>query len=63
MKIRYGVIIGLLLISALHGVQAKIYPVANLEEFNKTVPTLGPGDEIVLKNGVWRDVEFQFFGK
>lgn len=53
----------LLLFLPLPHIQAKIYPVASLDEFNKRVPVLVPGDEIVLKNGVWRDVEFQFFGK
>lgn len=60
---RNWIFIGLLLVLSLQCLQAKIYPVANLEEFNKTIPTLVPGDEIVLKNGAWRDVELQFFGK
>jgi len=60
---RNWIIIGLLLILPFQRIQAKIYPVANLEEFNKTVTNLGPGDEVVLKNGIWKDVELQFFGK
>lgn len=63
MILRNWIMIGLLLILPLQLIQAKIYPVATLEEFNKTIPNLGPGDEIVLKNGVWKDVELQFFGK
>ncbi len=57
---RDWIIIGLLLTLPLQLVQAKIYPVANLEEFNRTVSQLTPGDEIVLKNGVWHDVELLF---
>ncbi len=57
------IFIGLLLVLPLQLVQAKIYPVANLQEFNKTVSRLTPGDEIVLKNGVWNNVELQFSGK
>jgi len=63
MKIQYWIVIGLIFVGSLQLVQAKVYPVATLEEFNKAIPTLVPGDEVVLKNGIWRDAEFQFFGK
>ena len=31
--------------------------VKNIEQFNKAVASVKPGDEIVLANGIWRDVE------
>jgi len=57
------IIIGLLLTLPLPLIQAKIYPVATLDEFNTTVPRLTSGDEIVLKNGVWNNVELLLSGK
>ncbi len=62
MKVQHCIIICLLLLTLFRSVQAKIYPVSNLKEFNKTVPNLRPGDEIVLKNGVWKDAELLFSG-
>lgn len=63
MKVQNYVVTGLLFVFSLQLVQAKIYPVSNLNEFNKTVSQLLPGDEVVLKNGIWKDVELQFSGK
>lgn len=34
--------------------------VRTIEEFDSAVATLRPGDEVILANGVWTDVEFQF---
>ena len=34
--------------------------VKNIEEFNKAVATLQPGDKVVLANGTWTDVELKF---
>lgn len=34
--------------------------VNNITQFNNAVTTVKPGDEIVLANGVWRDVELVF---
>ncbi len=63
MKQRDWIIIGLLLALTWQLAQAKEYPVATLEEFNTTVPRLTSGDVIVLKNGVWNNVELLFSGK
>lgn len=57
------IIIGLLFVLPFQFAQAKIYPVTNLEEYNRTVSQLNPGDEIVLKNGVWNNVELLFSGR
>ena len=34
--------------------------VKNIEQFNEAVANLSPGDEVVLANGIWRDVELVF---
>lgn len=34
--------------------------VRTMEEFDQAVATLQPGDQVVLANGVWTDVEFKF---
>lgn len=36
--------------------------VNNIEEFEAAVQSVQPGDEIILANGVWRDVELVFTG-
>jgi len=36
--------------------------VSNIEEFNEAVKAAEPGDAIVLKNGIWTDVELRFKG-
>ena len=63
MIIKNWTIIGLFLIISLHTVQAKIYPVSNIKDFNQTVPKLQAGDEIVLTNGTWKNAELIFSGK
>lgn len=37
----------------------KSYKVTNIIEFNQAVKRLQPGDSIVLRNGIWRDVQFR----
>lgn len=34
--------------------------VKNIEQFKEAVANLSPGDEVVLANGIWRDVELVF---
>lgn len=36
--------------------------VSNMDELKKAISTAQPGDEIVMKNGVWKDVEIKFRG-
>ncbi len=36
--------------------------VKNIEELNQAIGASTPGDEIVLANGVWKDVRIKFFG-
>ncbi|RIA10763.1 poly(beta-D-mannuronate) lyase [Flavobacteriaceae bacterium MAR_2010_72] len=37
--------------------------VANIEELNEAIKNCKPGDEIVMANGVWKDVQIEFYGK
>jgi len=37
--------------------------VNNLSELNKAIEKASPGDNIILANGVWKDVEIKFRGK
>ena len=36
--------------------------VRNMDEFNVAVKALSPGDEVIMANGNWRDVELRFVG-
>ncbi len=36
--------------------------VSTLEEFDDAVRNIQAGDELVMANGVWRDVELKFIG-
>ena len=36
--------------------------VSNINEYNNTIKTAKPGDVIVLKNGVWKDVKLNAYG-
>ena len=37
--------------------------VTNIEELNAAIKNAKAGDEIVLANGVWKDVQIKFYGK
>ncbi|TVZ57312.1 poly(beta-D-mannuronate) lyase [Lutibacter sp. Hel_I_33_5] len=37
--------------------------VSNIDELNQSIKDAEPGDNIVLKNGVWKDVKIKFTGK
>ena len=42
---------------------ASIINVSNIEELTKAIDSCKAGDEIVLANGVWKDVQIKFRGK
>ncbi len=44
-------------------VTTNLIKVANIQELNSAIENVKPGDEIVLSNGVWKDVEIAFIGK
>ncbi|MGJ8745436.1 polysaccharide lyase 6 family protein [Polaribacter sp.] len=42
---------------------AQEFMVSNISEYNETIKKAKAGDVIVLKNGVWKDVEINAYGK
>jgi poly(beta-D-mannuronate) lyase len=56
---------GLLLffVSCKQQIQANITKVNNAEELNLAIKNAKAGDQIVLANGTWKDVQIQFSGK
>ncbi|MFD1294395.1 chondroitinase-B domain-containing protein [Lutibacter holmesii] len=52
-----------LLFISCNEVSSNLINVKNSEELNTAIKDAKPGDEIVLANGVWKDVEIVFTGK
>ena len=48
--------------SLLSAQQNKIL-VSNIEEYNKAIKAATPDTNIILKNGIWKDVHFKVYGK
>jgi len=57
------VVISFLLFISFNEVSANIIKVENKQQLNSAIKDAKPGDEIVLVNGVWKDVEIEFIGK
>lgn len=55
-------LMGLSLFLLVNVAESRELLVENLEGFNNAVQTVLPGDEIVLRDGVWRDVQLVFKG-
>ena len=53
----------LLLFISCNEVSTNLINVANIQELNSAIKEVKPGDEIVLANGVWNDVEIEFKGQ
>lgn len=53
----------ILLISCQKGQQLNNIKVTDITELNNAIKNSKAGDNIVLANGVWKDVEIKFFGK
>jgi len=53
----------LLLFISCNEVSTNLIKVTNIQELNSAIQNVKPGDEIVLANGVWKDVEIEFIGK
>ena len=49
-------------ISSVKNIVAKSTSVKNIEELNNAIEEAEPGDEIVMTNGVWKDVQIKFHG-
>ncbi|MRI00220.1 alginate lyase [Kriegella sp. EG-1] len=57
------IVISFLLFSCGSDRSSKGILVENIDALNKAIEEANPGTEIVLKNGVWKDVQIKFFGK
>ncbi|AJR04354.1 chondroitinase-B domain-containing protein [Siansivirga zeaxanthinifaciens] len=52
----------ILLVSCAKQTQIRSIKVANINELNEAIKNCKPGDNIVLANGVWNDVQIKFYG-
>ena len=52
-------IIAIIFVSTLR-LEATVYLVSNLQEFNSAVQVVVPGDSVVLKKGTWSNIIFYF---
>ncbi|WP_111706745.1 chondroitinase-B domain-containing protein [Lutibacter citreus] len=55
--------IAVLLLISCNEVAINMIRVENIKELNSAIKEARPGDEIVLANGVWKDVEIKFVGQ
>ncbi|WP_142786385.1 chondroitinase-B domain-containing protein [Changchengzhania lutea] len=53
----------IVLVACTEQVQLNTIKVTNIEELNTAIENSKAGDYIVLSNGVWKDVQIQFYGK
>lgn len=56
------VIFSFLLLISCNEVSTNIIKAENIQQLNSAINEAQPGDEIVLANGVWKDVEIEFIG-
>ncbi|AWV97117.1 chondroitinase-B domain-containing protein [Arcticibacterium luteifluviistationis] len=52
----------LLLFASCQNLSQKGVLVNNIDELNKSIKEASPGDEIILANGTWKDVQIKFYG-
>lgn len=57
------IVISFLLFISCNKVATNIIKVEDEQQLNSAIKNAKPGDEIVLANGVWKDVEIEFVGK
>ena len=62
-KIAHLLVLSILLIACDNSKTTSINTVSNIEELTKAIDSSKAGDEIVLANGVWKDVQIKFRGK
>lgn len=53
----------LMLLIVVTSATSKTYKAENISQFNTIIKSVNAGDSIVLKNGVWNDVQLKFAGK
>ncbi|MBQ0788665.1 MAG: DUF4957 domain-containing protein [Oceanihabitans sp.] len=62
-KTVYILVLSVLLIACGKTKTASLTTVSNIKELNTAIKEAKPGDNIVLANGVWKDVQIKFRGK
>ncbi len=62
-KLFLSITLFVLLISCKNGITGSNVLVKNSSELNEAIKKAKPGDEITLKNGIWKDLEIKFKGK
>ena len=56
-------VIGMICFSCTESTTISDVQVSNISELNQAIKDAGPGDEIVMANGNWKDVQIRFVGQ
>jgi len=62
-KIIYSFVLCMLLIACSNSKIVNSIKVTNIDELNKAIDSCEAGDQIILANGIWKDVQIKFRGK
>ena len=62
-KIIYSFVLCMLLIACSNSLIVNSIKVTNIDELNKAIDSCKAGDQIILANGIWKDVQIKFRGK
>ena len=62
-KIIYSFVLCMLLIACSNSMIVNSIKVTNIDELNKAIDSCKAGDQIILANGIWKDVQIKFRGK
>lgn len=62
-KIIYSFGLCMLLIACSNSLMVNSIKVTNIDELNKAIDSCKAGDQIILANGIWKDVQIKFRGK
>ena len=62
-KIIYSFGLCMLLIACSNSLIVNSIKVTNIDELNKAIDSCKAGDQIILANGIWKDVQIKFRGK
>ena len=62
-KIIYSFVLCMLLIACSNSLIVNSIKVTNIDELNKAIDYCKAGDQIILANGIWKDVQIKFRGK
>ncbi len=62
-KIIHSFVLCMLLIACSNSLIVNSIKVTNIDELNKAIDSCKAGDQIILANGIWKDVQIKFRGK